>query len=53
MVKNAGRPDMEIVVKDGRTITRYTPAEEAGEGKGRRIGTAYQLDNGEIIYVPE
>ena len=22
-------------------------------GKGKRLGTAYQLDNGEVIYVPD
>ncbi|MCP4808688.1 MAG: DUF2149 domain-containing protein [Proteobacteria bacterium] len=53
MVKNAGREDMEIVVKDGQSITRFTPEEGGGEGQGRRIGVAYELDNGEVIYVPE
>ena len=36
-------------------IERYT-ADKNTEGsgdKGKRVGTAYQLENGEIIYVPE
>jgi len=24
-----------------------------GQGNGKRVGTAYQLDSGGIIYVPE
>ena len=31
------------------------PAEDAGpsSGKGKRVGVAYQLENGDIIYIPE
>ncbi len=55
MVKNPGREDMEIIVKQGETIDRYTPSEDqSGSGqKGKRIGIAYELENGEIIYIPE
>ena len=34
----------------------YTPSEDQDkkEGKrGKKVGIAYELDNGEIIYVPE
>ena len=37
-------------------INRYTPAEDqdSQSGKrGRKVGVAYELENGEIIYVPE
>lgn len=55
MVKNPGKENMEIIVRYGESIDRYTPSEnQSGEGrKGRRVGTAYELENGEIIYVPE
>ena len=53
IVKNPGREDMEIVVKKGREITQYKGSESAGQGKGRRIGVAYELEDGRIIYVPE
>lgn len=53
IVKNPGTEDMEIIVKKGREIERYTGSEETGAGKGRRVGTAYELENGQIIYVPE
>ncbi len=57
MVKNPGREDMEIITKEGDKINRYTPSEsqdDSGIGRrGKRVGTAYELENGEIIYVPE
>ena len=46
---------MEIITKKGEKIERYTAdknSESSGD-KGKRVGTAYQLENGEIIYVPE
>lgn len=55
MVKNPGTDQMEIITKKGDTIEKYTPSEEQENNgsRGRRVGTAYQLDSGEIIYVPE
>jgi hypothetical protein len=53
MVKNPGKENMEIIVKKGKKIERYKGSKATGEGEGRRIGTAYELSNGEIIYVPE
>lgn len=55
MVKNPGKADMEIITREGNQIKRYTPSEnqEQTGTRGRRVGTAYELENGEIIYVPE
>ena len=56
IVKNPGKENMEIVTKEGETVNRYTPSEnqDAKEGsRGRRVGIAYELENGEIIYIPE
>ncbi len=53
-VKNPGEDDMEVIIKEGQEIRTYTAAEtqqQTGQ-RGRPIGTAYQLDTGEIIYVP-
>ena len=52
-VKNAGKEDMEIIIKKDNKITRYKSEKQTGSGKGRRVGIAYQLENGEVIYVPE
>ena len=62
MVKNPGKEDMEIIVKQGENIDRYTPSEDQSKSsedqsksgqRGKRVGIAYELENGEIIYVPE
>lgn len=55
MIKNPGKENMEIIVKEGEQINRYTPSDDQnGNGRrGKRVGIAYELENGEIIYVPE
>lgn len=56
MVKNPGTEQMEIITKKGDKIEKYTPSEEqtnSNNSRGKRVGAAYQLESGEIIYVPE
>lgn len=54
IVKNPGKENMEIITKEGNKIDKYTPSEEqSSEKRGKKVGIAYELDNGEIIYVPE
>lgn len=56
IVKNPGKENMEIISKEGKKINTYKPSwpERGGFRKrGRKVGIAYELDNGEIIYVPE
>ena len=52
-VKNAGKPDMEIIVKKDNKVSRFKSEKTTGSGKGERVGIAYRLETGEIIYVPE
>lgn len=55
MVKNPGEQNMEIITKKGEKIEKYTPSEntESTGSRGKKVGVAYQLENGEIIYIPE
>lgn len=53
VIKNPGQPDMEIIVKKGKELEHYKAADRSAGGRGRRLGTAYQLETGEVIYVPE
>ena len=56
MVKNPGKENMEIITKEGHKTNNYPPSEnqDSKSGtKGKTVGIAYELDNGEIIYVPE
>lgn len=54
LVKNPGKPNMEIIKKKGKTIEKYKATKgKSSKGKGKKVGTAYELENGEIIYIPE
>ena len=55
MVKNPGKENMEIITKEGEKINRYPPSEDQNQSgkRGKKVGIAYELENGEIIYVPE
>lgn len=56
VVKNPGKENMEIISKEGEKINRYTPSQDqmSNSGKrGKKVGIAYELENGEIIYIPE
>ncbi len=55
MVKNPGKENMEIITKKGEQIDTYKASDESEStgNKGKRVGVAYQLENGEIIYIPE
>lgn len=55
MVKNPGKENMEIITKEGEKINRYTPSGDQNQSgkRGKKVGIAYELENGEIIYVPE
>lgn len=55
IVKNPGKENMEIITREGKEIQHYTPSDESADGgrKGKRVGVAYELEDGRVIYVPE
>lgn len=53
MVKTNAQGEREIIVKKGTKITAYKVTGKTMAGEGERLGTAYRLANGQIIYVPE
>jgi hypothetical protein len=53
VVKNPGKPEMEMIVKQGEELTHYRNSGQIGEGKGIRAGITYRLEDGALIYVPE
>jgi len=44
---------LEQLKKQGVKLDRYRPTDEKMSGQGERLGTAYRLANGEVVYVPE
>ena len=53
IVTNPGKPDMEMIVKRGELLERLESSELQGAGRGTRLGVAYRLESGEVVYVPE
>lgn len=52
VIRNPGRPDMEIITREGSTLRRFTASGEHGKGQGEKAGTAYRLEDGRLVYVP-
>ncbi len=44
---------MEVVQKDGRQIKVQRVTDKQLSGDGDRLGVAYKLADGRVIYVPE
>jgi len=53
LVKQAEGGDMEIITKRGSQITVQKVTDNTLSGRGTRLGTAYRLANGQIVYVPD
>ena len=51
--RNKATGEMEIVEKEGRTIKIRKMTPEQKSGRGTRLGVAYQLPDGSVVYVPE
>lgn len=52
VLKSPNEPSMEIVVRDGERLEHYRVSENELQGQGERLGIAYRLENGEVVYVP-
>jgi len=50
IVKNPGDPNMQIIIKDTDQIEIRNMTEQISGGQGTKIGTAYQLKSGVVVY---
>ena len=53
VIKNAGQPDMEMIIKEGKEIKQFKSSGAVGTGEGARAGVAYKMADGSMIYIPE
>ena len=53
LIKKNREGQMQIITKKGREIKVRKVTDKTVEGRGTRLGTAFQLENGKIVYVPE
>ncbi len=53
IITNPGTEQMEMVVRKGNKVERFRPTKDKLGGQGQRLGVAYRLKSGEMVYVPE
>jgi len=52
IIRNEGKPNMEIITKDGQKVEHFKASGASGEGNGEKAGTAYRMKDGTMVYVP-
>ena len=53
ITKKTADGNVEVITKKGKEIKARRVTDRRLSGEGRRLGTAYQLKDGKVIYVPE
>ncbi|BBO87889.1 DUF2149 domain-containing protein [Desulfosarcina ovata] len=53
IMKQKASGEMEIITKKGTTIKATRVTREAAKGRGNRLGVAYRLEDGSMVYVPD
>lgn len=53
MMKKNANGDMEIITKKGHEIKVSKVTDQKLSGRGQRLGIAYRLPDGKVVYVPE
>jgi hypothetical protein len=53
MMKKAADGQLEIITKEGKKIKAVKVSREEAKGRGTRLGVAYRLEDGSLVYVPE
>ena len=53
VVKQTEDGRMEIITKDGQKIEAVEVTRQQAEGRGVRLGVAYRLEDGSMVYLPE
>ena len=53
LVKKSRNGQLEVLVKKGREVRVNKVTDKRLTGEGVRLGTAYQLKDGRVVYVPE
>ena len=53
IMKKAKNGEMEIITKKARKIKAMRITRQKAKGRGQRLGVAYKLENGTMVYVPD
>ncbi len=53
ITKKTADGKIEVITKKGKEIKVQKVTDKRLSGEGTRLGTAYQLKDGKVVYVPE
>ncbi len=53
MTRERADGQLEIITREGTQIKVQKVTDKKLGGEGERLGTAYRLKNGQVVYVPE
>lgn len=53
ITKQSANGELEIITKKGKKIEAMKVSKQKAKGRGERLGTAYRLADGSMVYVPE
>ena len=53
ILKMSKNQEMEIIIKKGNKIKAMKVTKQKAKGRGERLGVAYRLEDGTMVYVPE
>lgn len=53
MVKKNANGEMEMITRKGKEIKVSKVSDQKLSGRGERLGTAYKLPDGRVVYVPQ
>lgn len=53
IMKKQASGEMEIITKQGTQIKATKVTRETAKGMGSRLGVAYRLEDGSMVYVPD
>lgn len=53
IMKQSSTGEMEIITKKGTKVKSMKVSKSKASGQGERLGIAYKLEDGTMVYVPE
>jgi len=53
IIKKSKNAELEIITKKGKKIKAIKVTKKKIQGRGKRLGIAYKLEDGSMVYVPE
>jgi hypothetical protein len=53
IMKKHQNGEMEIITKKGKQIKAVKVSRKKATGRGERLGIAYKMEDGSMVYVPE